>query len=93
MIKLSICIVTFQSRELLKSCIQSILDHHSRSDFEIIVVDNCSNDGTIEMLRGEFPIVQVIENSSNRGYTAPMNQAFRRAKGDYLVQLNPDTLI
>ncbi|HVN53468.1 MAG TPA: glycosyltransferase family 2 protein, partial [Anaerolineaceae bacterium] len=91
--KLSICIVTYRSRELLRSCIQSILENHPQQDCEIIVVDNCSDDGTVEMLRSNFPFVQVIENSSNRGYTGPMNQAFRLARGDYVVQLNPDTVI
>ena len=61
--------------------------------YEIILVDNASSDGTLEMLRAEFPTVQVIVNDHNTGYTAPMNQALRQGSGRYLMQLNPDTLV
>ncbi|KPL82927.1 hypothetical protein SE15_10415 [Thermanaerothrix daxensis] len=61
-------------------------------DFEVIVVDNGSSDDSLRMLEEEFPWVYLIRNSQNMGYTRPMNQALRLAKGRYLVQLNPDTL-
>lgn len=57
------------------------------------MVDNGSKDGVGEMLRREFPQVRFIENECNAGYTRPMNQALRAARGRYLLQLNPDTLI
>jgi hypothetical protein len=60
---------------------------------EVIVVDNGSLDGTLEMVQSEFPDVRLIKNERNFGYTAPMNQALREADGAYLVQLNPDTLV
>jgi GT2 family glycosyltransferase len=90
---LSVCIVTFQTRELLRDCLRSLYENTLQLEFEVIVVDNGSKDGLAGMLRQEFPQVQLIENTTNAGYTAPMNQALRRARGQYLVQLNPDTLV
>jgi GT2 family glycosyltransferase len=95
---LSICIVTYQSKDFLRECLRSITEKTNRNPdfpctYEIIITDNRSTDGTAEMLRGEFPDVQVIVNERNQGYTAPMNQALRKAQGRYLMQLNPDTLI
>jgi GT2 family glycosyltransferase len=93
MIDISICIVTFQSRDYLRGCLKSILSNRPQHSIEIIVVDNKSEDGTLEMLSSEFPKVKVIENQCNDGYTRPMNQALRQATGQILVQLNPDTIL
>jgi GT2 family glycosyltransferase len=90
---LSICIVTLQARVYLKACLGSIIEHSPDFPYEIIVVDNDSSDGTREMLQEDYPQVRVIVNGENRGYTAPMNQALRAARGDYLLQLNPDTVV
>jgi GT2 family glycosyltransferase len=73
--------------------LRSLIANPPRGDYEIIVVDNGSSDGSLEMLACEFPLVQTIANHQNLGYTAPMNQALRKATGSYLVQLNPDTII
>lgn len=86
------CIVTYQACELLRACLDSLYQNTTLS-FEVIVVDNNSSDGTAEMLDKEFPQVQYLANQRNEGYTRPMNQALRRARGAYLLQLNPDTLI
>jgi GT2 family glycosyltransferase len=56
-------------------------------------VDNGSDDGTVEMLREQFPEITLVENQSNAGYTRPMNQALQKGRGRYLLQLNPDTLV
>jgi GT2 family glycosyltransferase len=92
-IVLSICIVTYQTRSYLQACLRSIYQHPPDGNYEIIVVDNHSDDGTVEMLNDEFPEVGVIENAGNLGFTAPMNQALRKGEGKYLLQLNPDTLV
>jgi GT2 family glycosyltransferase len=92
-IDFSFCIVTFKAREYLKNCLVSLYKSPPQGTFEIIVVDNGSADGTREMLLAEFPDVKWIENTQNMGYTFPMNQALRTARGNYLVQLNPDTLL
>jgi GT2 family glycosyltransferase len=93
MIDLSICIVTQQARDYLRDCLHSIAENPPAAAYEIILVDNASSDGTLEMLRAEFPAVQVTVNDHNTGFTAPMNQALRQGSGRYLLQLNPDTLV
>lgn len=90
---LSICIVSYETRELLRGCLTSLREQPPVPSMEIIVVDNGSQDGTLEMLAQDFSEVQVIANTQNLGYTAPMNQALCAAKGRYLVQLNPDTIV
>ncbi len=92
-IVLSICIVTYQTAQYLRQCLDSIRQHPLSSPYEIVVVDNASTDGTQDMLRAEYPEVKLIQNGSNLGYTAPMNQALRQGQGRYLMQLNPDTLV
>lgn len=90
---LSICIVSFNTRDLLRDCLNSIFSSLTQYSYEVIVADNGSADGSSEMLAAEFPQVQVIQNTSNLGYTVPMNQALRAAEGHYLMQLNPDTVL
>jgi GT2 family glycosyltransferase len=92
-LQLSICIVTYNARDWLKECLDSIDENTRLENLEIIVVDNGSNDGVEEMLLHDYPEVIFIGNQSNQGYTRPMNQALRAAKGKYLLQLNPDTSI
>jgi len=92
-IQLSICIVTYNARDWLKECLDSIDENTRLEDLEIIVVDNGSNDGVGEMLMHDYPEVRFIGNQSNQGYTRPMNQALQIAMGKYLLQLNPDTSI
>jgi len=91
--KLSVCILTLQASDYLRKCLRSIDENPPDCPYEVIVVDNHSTDGTIEMLAGEFPAVELIKNSENLGFTAPMNQALRRARGEYLLLLNPDTIV
>ena len=62
-------------------------------EYEIIVADNASDDGTLAMLAEEFPYVRVIRNSANLGFTKPVNQMLAEARGDYFLLLNPDTLL
>jgi GT2 family glycosyltransferase len=88
----SICIVTYKVRDMLRDCLNS-LAASTRLDYEVIVVDNGSQDGVVEMLRSEFPSVEVVENSQNQGFTRPINQAMRLSRGKYVILLNPDTLI
>lgn len=90
---LSICILTLQARDYLRDCLDSIYAHPSQGDFEIIVVDNGSTDGTREMLEVDFPHVKLIKNSTNLGFSVPMNQAMRAGTGAFLLLLNPDTLV
>ncbi len=88
---ISICIVTYKARDFLRECLRSIEDTTRRFQYEVIVVDNGSQDGTIELLEDEFPTVSIVQNEVNAGFTRPMNQALEISIGRYLLQLNPDT--
>lgn len=90
---ISICIVTYRAREWLRGCLNSIFSQTHKSSFEIIVVDNGSQDEIAEMLARDFPTVRFIANPINMGYTKPMNQALCAGTGRFLMQLNPDTII
>jgi GT2 family glycosyltransferase len=90
---LSICIVPYKARDLLRDCLDSIYQHPPLDSFEIIVVDNHSQDGTLEMLSQDYPQVRCAETGTNEGYTRPMNQALKMGMGQYLVQLNPDVVV
>lgn len=89
---LSICIPTLQAKDLLRDCLHSIYAN-TRSAFEIIVVDNDSHDGTLEMLRDEFPSARVIVNTTNLGFAKAINQALRVSRGRYALLLNNDTVV
>jgi GT2 family glycosyltransferase len=89
----SVIIVNYNVRYFLKQCIQSVLKSHLDTDLEIIVVDNNSSDGSVEMLRKEFPAVHCISNETNLGFGKANNMAIKMAKGDYVLILNPDTII
>jgi hypothetical protein len=89
----SVCIVTYQSAAFLRGCLRSLYESAPRSSFEVVVVDNGSDDGVQAMLGREFPSVHLIQNLKNEGYTRPMNQALRAGRGAFLLQLNPDTIV
>lgn len=86
----SYIIVSWNVRDLLRRALASILADSSGLETEIILVDNASADGTVEMVRSEFRRVQVIANTDNRGFTVGNNQAFAEATGTYYFLLNPD---
>lgn len=88
---LSILIVNWNTRELLRACLQSIVQHPPHMDYEVIVVDNSSRDESAEMVRTSFPTVRLIASEVNTGYAKGNNLAFEAASGDYLLTLNPDT--
>lgn len=88
---LSILVVNWNTRDLLRACLRSIAEHPSQQPYEVIVVDNASTDGSAEMVRNEFPEVILVASAKNTGYAAGNNLAFREASGDWLLTLNPDT--
>lgn len=89
--EISICIVTYKARDYLRECLRSIEENTLRFQYEVIVVDNGSQDGTIEFLEEEYPTVGIVRNEVNAGFTRPMNQALKISSGRCLLQLNPDT--
>ena len=90
---LSISIVSWNVKEYLRNCLRSVFDTVNNVSFEVIVVDNNSNDETVQMVKDEFPFVKLIENKKNLGFAAANNQAIKQAKGKYILLLNPDTII
>lgn len=88
---LSILIVNWNTRELLRSCLASLERFPYSGESETIVVDNDSDDGSAEMVKQDFPRVILVSPGSNTGYASGNNLAFSHAKGDYLLTLNPDT--
>lgn len=87
----TVIIVTYNSRHYLNACLNSVLDQDY--PHEVMIVDNCSVDGTVEYVRNAFPQVKVIECPENRGYGAGNNLGVRHAKGEYIVILNPDVIV
>ena len=88
---LSICIITLNAREYLWACLESIQRYSPTLSYEIIVADNASTDGTVEMLVQDFPQVRLIRNPQNLGFSKAANQMLALARGDFFVLLNPDT--
>jgi len=90
MLDLSISIVNFNTKEPLKQCLKSIQDNIKGLTYEVIVVDNNSKDGSVDMLKDEFAFVKLIVNEENRGAPVAKNQSFREAKGKYVLILDSD---
>jgi GT2 family glycosyltransferase len=87
----SIVIANWNGRDYLETCLRSVEAQHFRQ-FEVLLVDNGSDDGSVEMVRSRFPWVsEIIENAENLGFGVANNQAIVRARGRYIVLLNNDT--
>jgi len=91
--KLSIIIVSWNVKNDLIRCLQSLYENQPSSDFEVTVVDNASADGTIDEIRKNFENVFLISNDKNCGFAAANNQGIERSQGEYVLLLNPDTII
>ncbi|MCM1321062.1 MAG: glycosyltransferase family 2 protein [Bacteroides sp.] len=89
----SIIIVNYNTKELTRNCLASIFEKTAGVDFEVIVSDNGSSDGSIEMIRTEFPQVILIENNENLGFGTANNRGLKIAKGKYIFYLNSDTIL
>lgn len=90
---LSVIVVNTNSRELVCRCLDSILQHEPRCEFEVIVVDNASTDGSCETIEGRFPGVRLLRNEQNLGFARANNLALEVARGSYLLLLNSDTVV
>jgi N-acetylglucosaminyl-diphospho-decaprenol L-rhamnosyltransferase len=91
MLDLTVIVVNWNTRELLRACLASVGRHTSGLSYEIVVVDNGSTDGSVDMIRNDFPAVTLIANPDNRGFAAANNQGIRAANGWAIVLLNSDT--
>ena len=92
-IDISVIIVNWNTKDLLRNCLKSVHKTVSNLLLEIIVVDNFSSDGSIAMLREEFPSVITIVNEENKGFGAANNQALAVMKGKYALLLNTDAVL
>ncbi|MDD5043302.1 MAG: glycosyltransferase family 2 protein [Patescibacteria group bacterium] len=90
---LSIIIVSWNVKNLLQKCLESIYRETKNISFEIFVIDNASTDGSAEMVRNNFPQVKLIVNKKNEGFAKGNNQGIKESHGDFILILNPDTEI
>lgn len=88
---ISVVILNWNVKELLRRCLQSVSREAHNVTYEVIVVDNASADGSVEMVRTEFPQVRVIANDENSGFAKGNNIGIRKATGNVVLLLNPDT--
>jgi len=89
----SVIIVSWNTQDILRDCLRSIYEQGGEIDLEVIVIDNASTDGSVEMVKKDFPQVTLIENSQNRGFAAANNQGIAISKGRYVLLLNSDTVV
>ncbi|HET6514613.1 MAG TPA: glycosyltransferase family 2 protein [Thermodesulfovibrionales bacterium] len=90
---MSIIIVSFNTKDLLRECIRSVRETTVCINYEIIVVDNASSDGSPEMIEQEFGWVKLLRNIRNLGFAKASNEGARLAKGNYLLFLNSDAVL
>ena len=86
----TVSIVSLNTRDLLAACLETVLASTGVT-LDVRVVDNCSTDGSPDMVRREFPSVRLIRNAENRGFAAANNMAIRDLASRYVLLLNPDT--
>jgi GT2 family glycosyltransferase len=91
--ELSIIIVNWNTRDLLRQCLQSIIDTTRRTRFEVWVVDNGSTDGSPEMVAQEFPQVHLVRNDANLGFAKANNIAIQKSRGRYVCLINSDVQV
>ena len=91
--KLTVIIVNYNVKYFLEQCLHSVMKACAKVDAEIFVVDNNSVDGSVEMVQKKFPAVKVIANKDNKGFSKANNQAIQLSTGEYVLLLNPDTVV
>jgi len=91
--KLSVVIICWNDLRVIHDCLRSIYSGTHATDFEVIVSDNGSTDGSVEFIQQHFPKVRVIENGANLRFAKGNNVGIRASQGEYILILNPDTII
>ena len=91
--KISIIIVNYNVEYFLDQCLDSVTKGIQNLSAEVFVVDNCSVDGSVEMVKSKYPDFRLIENKDNIGFSKANNQAIEIAQGEYILLLNPDTVV
>jgi N-acetylglucosaminyl-diphospho-decaprenol L-rhamnosyltransferase len=90
---LSVVIVNWNTRDLLRESLGSVFRHRPQKPLEVIVVDNGSSDGSVAMVKKEFPWVGLIRNRTNEGFAKANNRGIRSSRGQYILLLNSDALV
>ena len=91
--KLSVIIVNYNVKDFLAHCLDTVCEAVSQIEAETIVVDNASQDGSVEMLRERYPWVRTIAGTENVGFSRGNNVGIEQSAGEYVLLLNPDTLV
>ncbi len=91
--EVSVVVVSYRTVDFIKACIASIFDSVDDASIEVIVVDNNSDDGTVNMVKREFPGVRVIASPENLGFARGVNLGASQARGEFLLLLNPDMVV
>ncbi len=91
--QLSIVIVNYNNDRVLRGCLQSLPPALEGLDSEVILSDNGSVDGSLQWVRENFPDIKILENGSNLGFAEANNRAFPSARGEFILLLNPDTIV
>lgn len=91
--KLSILIISYNTRDMTRACLRSVFAETRQTSFEVILVDNASSDGSAEAIATEFPHVRLFALEDNLGFAGGNNFAAEHATGDWLLLLNPDTVV
>lgn len=92
-VDVSVVIVTHNSRSVLEPCLESLKKNSLFGRCEVIIVDNASSDGTLDLVRERYPWVDLSEGERNAGFSVAVNIGIRRARGRYILILNPDTIV
>ncbi len=93
MVKLSVIIVNYNVKHFIEQCLFSVLKASQNCSCEIFVVDNNSVDGSVGLIKDKFPQVNLIQNKDNKGFSVANNQAIKLSLGEYVLLLNPDTVV
>jgi len=91
--KLSVVIICWNDLRVIRECLRSIFAGTQSADFEVIVSDNGSTDGSVQFIHENYPQVRVVENGANLGFAKGNNAGIRAAQGELILILNPDTII
>jgi GT2 family glycosyltransferase len=89
----SIIVINWNTRDLLKDCLRSVYENSHHAAVEVIVVDNASTDGSIEMIENDFPDVKLIKNDHNAGFSRANNQAVEVSRGEFILFINSDVIV
>jgi len=91
--KLSIVIICWNDWKVIENCLTSIFKNTHEVVYEVVVSDNGSHDGSVQRISAQFPKVRIVENGANLGFAKGNNAGIREAGGEYVLILNPDTII